>query len=92
MRATRTEIYDVACEAGVSTATVSHVTNNTRYVSDKVRARLLAAVDRCDLLPERDYEGNFKLEVGKRAARDILAEPEVHAAVIAANARWRSGR
>ena len=40
-------IKDVAREAGVSTATVSHVINNTRFVSDEVRARVLEAVGRC---------------------------------------------
>src|SRR5829696_6532898 len=44
-------IKDVAREAGVSTATVSHVINNTRYVSDKVRARVLEAIERCDYYP-----------------------------------------
>jgi len=51
MRATRAGIQDVASEAGVSTATVSHVINNTRHVSDEVRARVLAAVERCDYYP-----------------------------------------
>jgi LacI family transcriptional regulator len=44
-------IKDVAREAGVSTATVSHVVNNTRYVSDEVRARVLGAVERCGYYP-----------------------------------------
>jgi len=44
-------IKDVAREAGVSTATVSHVVNKTRYVSDEVRARVLAAVERCGYYP-----------------------------------------
>jgi LacI family transcriptional regulator len=44
-------IRDVAREAGVSTATVSHVINKTRYVSDEVRARVLAAVERCQYYP-----------------------------------------
>ncbi|HYP52651.1 MAG TPA: LacI family DNA-binding transcriptional regulator, partial [Pyrinomonadaceae bacterium] len=42
---------DVAREAGVSTATVSHVINNTRYVSDEVRARVLGAIERCGYYP-----------------------------------------
>jgi LacI family transcriptional regulator len=44
-------IKDVAREAKVSTATVSHVINNTRYVSDEVRARVLDAIKRCDYYP-----------------------------------------
>lgn len=44
-------IKDVAREAGVSTATVSHVVNNTRFVSDEVRARVLGAVERCGYYP-----------------------------------------
>ncbi|HZI17289.1 MAG TPA: LacI family DNA-binding transcriptional regulator [Pyrinomonadaceae bacterium] len=44
-------IRDVARAAGVSTATVSHVINNTRYVSDEVRARVLEAVELCGYIP-----------------------------------------
>src|SRR3712207_9159496 len=44
-------ISDVARAAGVSTATVSHVVNNTRFVSAEVRARVLAAVERCGYYP-----------------------------------------
>jgi LacI family transcriptional regulator len=44
-------IREVAREAGVSTATVSHVINNTRYVSEEVRARVVAAVERCGYYP-----------------------------------------
>jgi DNA-binding LacI/PurR family transcriptional regulator len=44
-------IKDVAREAGVSTATVSHVINNTRYVSEATRGRVLRAIKRCDYYP-----------------------------------------
>ena len=44
-------IKDVAREAGVSTATVSHVINKTRFVSEEVRARVLEAVERCGYYP-----------------------------------------
>ena len=44
-------IKDVAREAGVSTATVSHVVNKTRFVSEEVRARVLEAVERCGYYP-----------------------------------------
>ncbi len=38
-------IKDIAREAAVSTATVSHVINKTRFVSDEVRARVLNAIE-----------------------------------------------
>src|SRR5919205_4160267 len=44
-------IKDVAREAGVSTATVSHVINNTRFVSQEVRERVLDAIERCGYYP-----------------------------------------
>ena len=44
-------IKDVALKARVSTATVSHVINNTRFVSDEVRARVLRAVKECRYYP-----------------------------------------
>src|SRR5215213_2727988 len=46
-----TSIKDVAREAGVSTATVSHVINNTRFVSDEVRARVQQAIEECRYYP-----------------------------------------
>lgn len=44
-------IKEVAHEAGVSTATVSHVINNTRYVSDEVRVRVVRAIESCRYYP-----------------------------------------
>lgn len=44
-------IKDVAREAGVSTATVSHVINNTRFVSEEVRARVEKAIELCRYYP-----------------------------------------
>lgn len=44
-------IKDVAREAAVSTATVSHVINNTRFVSDEVRARVMQAIEQCRYYP-----------------------------------------
>ncbi len=38
-------IKDVARLVGVSTATVSHVINNTRYVSDGLKKKILEAID-----------------------------------------------
>lgn len=37
-------IYDVAKHAGVSSATVSHVINNSRFVSDETRHKVLEAI------------------------------------------------
>ena len=44
-------IKEVAREAGVSIATVSHVINNTRYVSDEVRGRVDKAIEKCRYYP-----------------------------------------
>src|SRR6266851_3831201 len=44
-------VHDVARRAGVSTSTVSHVVNNTRFVSDELRARVLAAMRELDYTP-----------------------------------------
>jgi LacI family transcriptional regulator len=41
----------VAREAGVSTATVSHVINGTKYVTDETRRKVLEAVERCEYHP-----------------------------------------
>ncbi|MCF7941436.1 MAG: LacI family transcriptional regulator [Spirochaetia bacterium] len=42
---------DVAALAGVSTATVSHVINQTKYVSDELRAKVLSAVEELNYVP-----------------------------------------
>jgi LacI family transcriptional regulator len=47
----RTLIKDVAREAGVSTATVSHVINKTRAVSEATRQRVLHAIESCSYYP-----------------------------------------
>ena len=44
-------IKDVAREAGVSTATVSHVINNTRFVSAETREKVRRAIERCHYYP-----------------------------------------
>ena len=44
-------IKDIASEAGVSTATVSHVINKTRFVSEEVRERVLKAIELHDYYP-----------------------------------------
>lgn len=44
-------IKDVALEARVSTATVSHVINGTKYVSDETRQRVEKAVEKLNFYP-----------------------------------------
>lgn len=44
---------DVAEKAGVSTATVSHVINETKYVSDELKARVKKAIDKLDYKPNK---------------------------------------
>ena len=44
-------IQDVADRAGVSTATVSHVLNNTRFVSDETRSVVLEAIQELNYHP-----------------------------------------
>jgi len=51
---TKARIKDVAREAGVSTATVSHVINKTRFVSEETRARVIEAIERCNYYPNAD--------------------------------------
>ncbi|MDG0814105.1 LacI family transcriptional regulator [Cohnella rhizosphaerae] len=44
-------IKQVAAEADVSTATVSRVLNDSGYVSDEIRARVMTAVERLNYQP-----------------------------------------
>ena len=44
-------IKDIAREAGVSTATVSHVINGTKYVADETRKRVESAIAKFDYHP-----------------------------------------
>jgi DNA-binding LacI/PurR family transcriptional regulator len=46
-----TSIKHIAIEAGVSTATVSHVINKTRFVSDVVRRRVLSVIKENNYYP-----------------------------------------
>ena len=48
----RPSIKDVAQKANVSIATVSHVLNKTRYVSDEITQRVM------DALAETNYQSN----------------------------------
>lgn len=47
----RISIKDVAKQAGVSTATVSHVINETRFVSESTRQSVLDAIVALDYHP-----------------------------------------
>lgn len=42
---------DIARIAKVSTSTVSHVVNNSRFVSDEIREKVLAVVKQLDYKP-----------------------------------------
>src|SRR6185312_10450268 len=44
-------LKDVARTAGVSTATVSHVINETKYVSDATREKVQRAIKECNYYP-----------------------------------------
>lgn len=46
-------IRDVAKKAGVSVSTVSHVVNETRFVSEETSARVLAAMEELNYQPNR---------------------------------------
>lgn len=48
---TKLTIKDIAREAGVSTATISRVLNNTSYVSEEVRKHVLNVIDKCNYQP-----------------------------------------
>lgn len=48
-----TTIREVAEKANVSSSTVSHVINNTRYVSEETRARVMEAMRELNYIPNR---------------------------------------
>ena len=60
-------ISDVAKMAGVSTATVSHTINNTRYVSEETRERVYAAISQLGYTPDasaRSFPTGKKKTIG----------------------------
>ncbi len=98
-----TTIRDVAQLAGVSTATVSHVLNDTRVVSDDLRGRVVAAMVTLNYRPNavaRSLRVSETLTIGlivpdvelpffARYARDIeVAASEVGYNVILCNSNW----
>ncbi len=54
---TRVSIKDVAARAGVSTATVSHVINQTRFVSEETRQKVIAAIETLNYQPSAIARG-----------------------------------
>ncbi len=63
----RVRIKDVAQKAGVSTATVSHVINQTRFVREETRQRVLEAIEALNYHPSAIARGlatNSTLTVG----------------------------
>lgn len=58
---------DIAEIAGVSTATVSHVINETRFVSEEVRGRVLSAMDQVGYYPNllaRSLRNHASMTIG----------------------------
>lgn len=62
-------IKDIAKEAGVSTATVSHVINNTKYVSDETRDKVQKAIRKFDYHPNAHAQS---LALGKSKMIGLL--------------------
>ena len=62
-------IYDVAELAGVSSATVSHVINQTRFVSDELKEKVNRAIQELNYLPDLHAQ-NFR--TGKKKIIGIL--------------------
>ncbi len=71
-------INDIAKIAGVSTSTVSHVVNRTRYVSPELVERVEKAIQELDELPNfivKKTKINRKT-VGREFILLLLSEPE----------------
>ena len=65
--AMKVTISDVARLAGVSTATVSHTINNTRYVSDETKEKVYQAIAELGYTPDasaRSFRTGKKKTVG----------------------------
>lgn len=62
-------IKDIAKEAGVSTATVSHVINNTKFVSDETREKVQKAIKKFDYHPNTHAQS---LALGKSKMIGLL--------------------
>lgn len=63
----RVTMRDVASRAGVSVATVSHVINHTRFVSEEMKQAVLKAVEELDYRPDtmaRSFKTGKKYAIG----------------------------
>ncbi len=71
MASSNSNIKDVARRAGVSTATVSHVLNNTKAVSEETRRRVLKAVEGLQYQPNLQVR---RLRMNQRMDTFVLME------------------
>ena len=69
-------IHDIAKMAGVSTSTVSHVVNRTRYVSPELVSRVEAAIEQLDDLPNFITKKNHNNQIAlyKRNLLFLISE------------------
>ena len=72
VRKVNVTIKDIASQAGVSIATVSHVINKTRYVSPEVEARVNGIIDRTGYRAKIQAKMNV-LRVGRRSEIAFVA-------------------
>ncbi len=66
-RSSRTNLHDVARDAGVSVATVSRIINNTGIVNEETRKRVQASMDKLSYIPNtiaRSLKVNFTKTIG----------------------------
>ena len=67
----RLTIRDVAEQAGVSTATVSNVVNNTGKVSEATKRRVRAVIQRTRWTPNLDARNLARVTVEKLRIREM---------------------
>ena len=67
-------IKDIANAAGVSVATVSHVVNNTRFVSPELRKRVEEAIANAETPP--NFVVKKKMQEKERTKNKILMEKQ----------------
>ena len=65
-------IIDVAKEAGVSTATVSHVINRTRFVSDETRKRVNDAIKELGYAPNASASFTKSVFLSRTVLENLL--------------------